>query len=115
MSDFSIVGTSVLRFDSLEKVQGKGGYCSDIVLPGMLHMMVLGSPHPHAKILSIDTSRAESCPGVRCVVTDKEDELSPWPSCQVSAQRRQIDLSLTVGSLLIRNEKTGHAKKDRDS
>jgi CO/xanthine dehydrogenase Mo-binding subunit len=72
MSELSIVGKSVLRFDSLEKVQGKGGYCGDIMLPGMLHMRVLGSPYPHAKILCIDTSKAEKCPGVRCVVTDKD-------------------------------------------
>jgi CO/xanthine dehydrogenase Mo-binding subunit len=72
MSELSIVGKSVLRFDSLEKVQGKGGFCGDIMLPGMLHMKVLGSPYPHAKILSIDTSKAEKCLGVRCVVTDKD-------------------------------------------
>jgi CO/xanthine dehydrogenase Mo-binding subunit len=72
MSELSIVGKSVLRFDSLEKVQGKGGFCGDIMLPGMLHMKVLGSPYPHAKIVSIDTSKVEKCPGVRCVITDKD-------------------------------------------
>src|SRR3972149_4545386 len=72
MSEFAIVGKSVLRFDSLEKVQGKGGFCGDIMLPGMLYMKVLGSPYPHAKILAIDTSESEKCPGVRCVVTDKD-------------------------------------------
>jgi xanthine dehydrogenase molybdenum-binding subunit len=66
MSELAIVGKSVLRFDSLEKVQGRGGFCGDIMLPGMLHMKVLGSPYPHAKIVSIDTSKAEKCPGVRC-------------------------------------------------
>ena len=72
MSELTVVGKSVLRFDSWEKVQGKGGFCGDILLPGMLHMKVLGSPHPYAKILSIDTAKAERCAGVRCVVTDKD-------------------------------------------
>ena len=82
MSELAIVGKSVLRFDSLEKVQGRGGFCGDIMLPGMLHMKVLGSPYPHAKILNIDTSKAENCPGVRCVVTDKDapqQRFSPTP------------------------------------
>ena len=82
MSELAIVGKSVPRFDSLEKVQGRGGFCGDIMLPGMLHMKVLGSPYPHAKILNIDTSKAENCPGVRCVVTDKDapqQRFSPTP------------------------------------
>src|SRR4030042_3133386 len=82
MSELAIIGKSVLRFDSLEKVRGQGGFCGDIMLPGMLHMRILGSPHPHAKILSIDTSKAEKFPGVRCVVTDKDTpqrRFSPTP------------------------------------
>ncbi|MFB3884830.1 MAG: xanthine dehydrogenase family protein molybdopterin-binding subunit [Thermodesulfobacteriota bacterium] len=82
MSELTVVGKSVLRFDSWEKVQGKGGFCGDIMLPGMLHMKILGSPYPHAKILTIDTSRAEKSTGVRCVVTDKDtpqERFSPTP------------------------------------
>lgn len=83
MSELAIVGKSVLRFDSLEKVQGKGGFCGDIMLPGMLHMKVLGSPYPHARILSIDTSEAEKCPGVRCVVTDKDTPQQRFSSAPI--------------------------------
>jgi carbon-monoxide dehydrogenase large subunit len=93
MSELSIVGKSVLRFDSLEKVQGKGGFCGDIMLPGMLHMKVLGSPYPHAKILSIDTSKAEKCPGVRCVVTDKDtpqQRFSPTPIKDLTVLARGV-------------------------
>jgi CO/xanthine dehydrogenase Mo-binding subunit len=93
MSELSIVGKSVLRFDSLEKVQGKGGFCGDIMLPGMLYMKVLGSPYPHAKILSIDTSKAEKCLGVRCVVTDKDapqQRFSPTPIKDLTVLARGV-------------------------
>jgi CO/xanthine dehydrogenase Mo-binding subunit len=93
MSELAIVGKSVLRFDSLEKVQGKGGFCGDIMFPGMLHMKVLGSPYPHAKILSIDTSEAEKCPGVRCVVTDKDapqERFSPTPIKDLTVLARGV-------------------------
>jgi CO/xanthine dehydrogenase Mo-binding subunit len=83
MSDLSVIGKSVVRFDSWEKVQGKGGFCGDIVLPGMLHMKILASPYPHAKILNIDTSRAEKCPGVRCVLTDKDTPQQRFSSAPI--------------------------------
>ena len=72
MSELSVVGKSVVRLDARTKVLGKEEYCADIKLPGMLHAKVLGSPHPHAKILSVDTSAAEKVSGVRCVVTEKD-------------------------------------------
>ena len=72
MTPFSVVGKSVLRRDARAKVLGREEYCVDIKLPGMLHAKVLGSPYPHAKIVSIDVSAAEKLPGVRCVVTGKE-------------------------------------------
>ena len=73
-----MVGKGVLRSDSLAKSLGKEKYCTDIKLPGMLHMKMLRSPHPHARILSIDTSAAEKVPGVRCVVTDKDAPQKMW-------------------------------------
>ena len=72
MAELSVVGKNVIRPDARTKVLGKDEYCTDIRLPGMLQAKVLGSPHPHAKILSIDTSEAEKVPGVRCVVTEKD-------------------------------------------
>ncbi|MDH5604187.1 MAG: molybdopterin-dependent oxidoreductase, partial [Cyclobacteriaceae bacterium] len=61
------VGKSVKRFDAREKVTGKALYTADISLPGMLIGKMLRSPHPHATIRSIDTSSAESLPGVYAV------------------------------------------------
>ncbi|MBI2910034.1 MAG: xanthine dehydrogenase family protein molybdopterin-binding subunit [Chloroflexi bacterium] len=72
MADLSVVGKSVLRKDAWEKVTGKGKYTIDLKLPGMLHAKILRSPYPHARILSIDTSRAENLPGVKAVVTARD-------------------------------------------
>ena len=67
--DLSVVGKSVCRIDALEKVTGKGVFCSDVKLPRMLHAKLLRSPYPHARIINIDTSQADRLHGVRCVVT----------------------------------------------
>ena len=61
------VGQSVPRIDGREKVRGEPVYYADLNLPGMLHGRVLRSRYPHARILSIDTSRAKMLPGVAAV------------------------------------------------
>ena len=71
MGELSVVGKNVTRIDALEKVTGKAKYCADLKLPGMLHGKVLRSPYAHAKIISIDISKAEQVPGVRAIVTGK--------------------------------------------
>ena len=63
------VGRSVPRRDLPEKLTGQARYASDIKLPGMLHGRILRSPHPHARILSVDTSKAERLPGVHAALT----------------------------------------------
>ena len=63
------LGKSVKRREDARFIRGKGNYVEDIKLPGMLHMAVLRSPFAHARINSIDTSRAEQSPGVVAVVT----------------------------------------------
>ncbi|HEY1268777.1 MAG TPA: hypothetical protein VGH16_16090, partial [Candidatus Binatia bacterium] len=57
--EFSVVGKATPRIDGFERVTGKAEYTGDVQLPGMLYARVLRSPHPHAKIVSIDTSKAE--------------------------------------------------------
>ena len=66
---YEVVGTRPIRHDGVDKVTGQARYGADIRLPGMLYGKVLRSPHAHARILSIDTSRAEALPGVHAVVT----------------------------------------------
>jgi len=72
MSKYSVIGKKVRRVDGTEKVTGSAKYTFDTVLPGQLYGKILRSPHPHAKILSIDTSKAEKLIGVKAVVTGKD-------------------------------------------
>ncbi|HEX5369719.1 MAG TPA: molybdopterin cofactor-binding domain-containing protein [Dehalococcoidia bacterium] len=65
----SLIGVSVPRSGLEAKVRGLAPYTADLHLPGMLYGRVLRSPHPHARILSIDPSRALALPGVHAVVT----------------------------------------------
>jgi len=63
------LGRSVKRKEDARFIVGRGNYIEDITLPNMLHMAILRSPFAHAKINSIDTSRATELPGVVAVVT----------------------------------------------
>ena len=72
MSQYNVVGKGLPRVDGPEKVTGKAVFTVDVSLPGMLHGKFLRSPHPHAKILNIDTRAAEQLPGVRAVLTGRE-------------------------------------------
>ena len=63
------MGASRRRVEDNRFIRGKGNYVDDIVLPGMLHMEILRSPVAHARIKSIDTSKAWDMPGVRLVLT----------------------------------------------
>jgi carbon-monoxide dehydrogenase large subunit len=63
------IGHSVRRKEDDRFIRGQGNYIDDIVLPHMLHMAILRSPYAHAKLNSIDTSRASAMPGVVAVVT----------------------------------------------
>jgi carbon-monoxide dehydrogenase large subunit len=63
------MGHSVPRKEDQRFIRGKGNYVDDISLPGMLHLELLRSPYAHARINSIDTSRAAALPGVVAVIT----------------------------------------------
>ena len=69
MSELNHVGKSVRRKDGPDKVTGKAVYTQDVKLPNTLIGRILRSPHPHARILRIDTSRAKALPGVKAVIT----------------------------------------------
>lgn len=83
MEGLSVIGKSIIRIDAEAKVMGKASFYSDIKLPGMLYVKVLRSPHPHAKILDIDTSEAERYPGVRCVTINKDAPSQRWGAAQI--------------------------------
>jgi carbon-monoxide dehydrogenase large subunit len=69
-----LIGASIKRAEDPPLITGRGCYVDDINLPGMLHLAFQRSPYPHAKIRSIDFSKAKSMPGVEAVVTG--DDLS---------------------------------------
>ena len=79
-AEYTAVGKRPIRHDGYDKVTGKARYGADIHLPGLLHGKVLRSPHGHARIVSIDTTRAEALPGVKAVVTSRDlPEMDPTP------------------------------------
>ena len=69
---FKSVGTRPLRPDGIDKVTGKAKYGADFNLPGQLVGLILRSPHAHARIKSIDTSKAEALAGVKAVLTSAD-------------------------------------------
>ena len=71
-TDYRVVGTRPIRHDGVDKVTGRAIYGADFKLPGLLHGRVLRSPHAHARIKGIDTSKAAALAGVRAVVTGKD-------------------------------------------
>ncbi len=69
---FKVIGSRPPRPDGVDKVTGRARYGADAFAPGQLVGLVLRSPHAHAKIVKIDTSRAEKLKGVKAVVTAKD-------------------------------------------
>ena len=70
---YKVIGTRPIRHDGTDKVTGRAVYGGDVQLPGLLYGQVLRSPHGHARIKSIDTTKAEALEGVRAVVTGLGD------------------------------------------
>ena len=69
---FDVIGKRPIRHDGADKVTGRAKYGADFQSTGLLHGKILRSPHAHARIKSINTSRAERLEGVRAVVTSKD-------------------------------------------
>jgi 4-hydroxybenzoyl-CoA reductase subunit alpha len=76
--ELSIIGKSAGRVDTAAKATGEALFSADLTLPRMLVGKVLRSPHAHARILHVDTSRAERLPGVRAVVTGTDSTQEKW-------------------------------------
>ena len=66
---FDVIGKPRRRVDGRAKVTGQTRFADDVVLPRMLHAKLLRSPHPHARIVTVDTARAAGMPGVHWVLT----------------------------------------------
>src|SRR5215471_8646557 len=105
----SFVGTRTVRPDGVDKVTGRARFGADFNLPGQLVGRVLRSPHAHARISSIDTSKAEQLPGVKAVVT--RDDFQDQPSEFIPAGEMMINYRDMVRNVLAREKVLyeGHA------
>jgi CO/xanthine dehydrogenase Mo-binding subunit len=72
MAEAKIVGSRVPRAEGIDKVSGRTIYAADVKLPGLLWGKILRSPHPHARIRRVDTSRARQVTGVHAVITGED-------------------------------------------
>lgn len=72
MGKYAVINTPVHNIDGIAKVTGRATYTFDVKLPQMLHGKILRSPYPHARILNIDTRKAEGLAGVKGIVTGKD-------------------------------------------
>ena len=72
MDSYSFIGKPLPMTDAPAKVTGLGRYADDLIVPGMLFGKILHSPHAHARIRAIDSSRAEALPGVKAVASGRD-------------------------------------------
>ncbi len=87
---FKVLGKPIPRYDAFDKVTGTLKYLEDMSFSGLLYGKVLRSPHPFAKILSIDTSAAEALPGVRAVITFDDTSKKKFSFMQAFADKYML-------------------------
>ncbi len=106
---FKVVGTRPVRPDGVDKVTGKAIYGPDFVAPGMIHGAILRSPHAHARILAINTRKAEALTGVKAVITSADfprQESKAIAGGETSSNQRDIaQICMAEGKVLY----AGHA------
>ena len=95
------VGTRPIRHDGYDKVVGKARFAADLNPPGQLHAAYLRSPHAHANILSIDTSKAEAMPGVKAVVTGDD-----FPALDITDPNHDVSINVLARGTVLYH---GHA------
>ncbi len=108
-ADYKVIGTRPLRPDGADKVTGRAIYGADVRMTGMLHGKILRSPHAHARIKRIDTSKAEALPGVKAVMTGHD---LPEPEDRMAAAGEvAVNLKYLAGNVMARDKVLykGHA------
>lgn len=91
MNNYRVLGKPLPQIDSVEKVRGELQFIGDLPpLRRMLYAKVLRSPHPHARVAKIDTSRAEALPGVRAVITHLNTPAKEWREAGFNYKGRVI-------------------------
>src|SRR3989454_7236704 len=103
------IGTRTIRPDGVDKVTGRARFGADFDLPGQLIGRVLRSPHAHARIVSIDVSKAAALPGVKAIVT--RDDFADQPSEFVPAGEMMMNYKDVVRNVMAREKALyeGHA------
>lgn len=90
---YSVIGDRVTRVDAMGKACGEATFVDDMILPGMQYGATLKSLHAHARILSIDTSKAEELPGVKAVITGKDiffSEIVPGMEDKLPLEKEKV-------------------------
>jgi len=72
------IGATMARLEARSKATGYAQFTDDLIMPGMLHAAILGSPYGHARIISYDVSKAVRCPGVKAVITGNDIARFTW-------------------------------------
>jgi xanthine dehydrogenase molybdenum-binding subunit len=108
-TQYNIIGTRPIRHDGADKVTGRAIYGADVQLNGLLHGAILRSPHAHARIKSINISKAAALPGVRAIVT--ADDFPQTPDRMVDLGEGATPLSYIRGNVLAKDKVLyrGHA------
>lgn len=106
---YQVIGTRPPRHDGADKVTGRAIYGADVQMNGLLHGAILRSPHAHARIVSIDTSKAAAFPGVLAVVT--ADDFPQTPDRIVDLGEGDTPISFVRGNVLAKGKVLyqGHA------
>ena len=105
--EYDVVGTRPIRHDGADKVTGRAKYGADYYPTGLLYAKWLRSPHAHANIRSIDTSKAEALPGVKAIVTGQdlpETPNEPGVSRKVTLGELSTDLKYLREGILAREK-----------
>ena len=89
-TDYSVVGTRPIRHDGTDKVTGRAKYGADFEVSGMLYAKVLRSPHAHARIKAIDSTKALALSGVRAVITAEDMPVDNAASRKVMARNKAL-------------------------
>ena len=101
-AEYKVVGSRPIRHDGVDKVTGKAKYGGDYTAPDLLHGKIVRSPHAHARIKRIDSSKAEALDGVRAIVTHADLSVDDV---------KESDLRKTLGNIPVAAENVLANKK----
>ena len=90
LAPLSSVGRPTQRIDAIDRVTGRARYTRDVSLPNMLYARILRSPHPHARIIAVDVSKARALPGVRSILTHENCQVV-WGAGSIAGGQQYND------------------------